>query len=575
MSSVEEKKSKKRKSLEKVEVSSEDTPGSEKKLKKKKKSKESSITDAISEEEESSGKSMPVGFEGKQKKGIFSDQVFAELPIGDKTKDALKELGFEKMTQIQAKSIPDALAGKDLLGAAKTGSGKTLAFLVPIVELLTKVNFTRKQGTGAIVISPTRELSLQIYGVLRDLIEQAGHPQTHGLVMGGANRKAEADKLIKGVNIIVATPGRLVDHLSNTKGFNYQRLQMLVIDEADRILDQGFEEDMHTIIKLVPKERQTILFSATQTKKVEDLARLSIKGTPVYVGVHDEDTAATVAGLQQGYVTCPSEKRFQLLFTFLKKNKNKKVMVFFSSCNSVQFHSELLNYIDIEVQAIHGKQKQQKRTTTFFQFCKQDKGILCCTDVAARGLDIPDVDWIVQYDPPDDPKEYIHRVGRTARGTNNQGRALLFLLPEETAFLRYLRLAKVELNEYEFPSSKVANIGTQMTMLIEKNYYLNKSARDAYRSYLLAYASHSHKDIFKVLELDLQGVGKGFGFSVPPRVDLNLSARGPEKRGRNKLKKPMSADGGRKEKFGSSGHAFSADNPYGKRAEGDKRQFSR
>jgi ATP-dependent RNA helicase DDX18/HAS1 len=240
----------------------------------------------------------------------------------------------------------------------------------------------------------------------------------------------------------------------------------------------------------------------------------------------------------------------------------------------VQFHTELLNYIDIEVQGIHGKQKQQKRTTTFFQFCKQDKGILLCTDVAARGLDIPAVDWIVQYDPPDDPKEYIHRVGRTARGTTEEGRALLFLLPEETAFLKYLRAAKVSLNEYDFPSHKVANIGSQLTMLIEKNFYLNKSARDAYRSYLLSYASHQHKDIFKVLELDLAGVGKAFGFTVPPRVDLNLSARGPDKRGRNQLKKPPSAGGGRGDRFGSSGHAFSADNPYGKKAAGDKRQFS-
>ena len=230
---------------------------------------------------------------------IFSTQLFSELPIGEKTKAALLEMGFEKMTQIQAKSIPDCLAGNDLVGAAKTGSGKTLSFLIPIIELLTKVQFTRKQGTGAVIISPTRELSLQIYGVLRDLMEHAGYLQTHGLVMGGANRKAEADKLIKGVNILVATPGRLVDHLANTKGFNFQRLQMLVIDEADRILEQGFEEDMHTIIKLLPRQRQTILFSATQTRKVEDLARLSIQGTPVYVGVHDESATATVEGLQQ------------------------------------------------------------------------------------------------------------------------------------------------------------------------------------------------------------------------------------------------------------------------------------
>jgi len=179
----------------------------------------------------------------------------------------------------------------------------------------------------------------------------------------------------------------------------------------------------------------------------------------------------------QGYVSCPSDKRFLLLFTFLKKNRKKKIMVFFSSCNSVKFHAELLNYIDLPVMDIHGKQKQQKRTTTFFQFCKQTEGVLCCTDVAARGLDIPAVDWIIQFDPPDDPREYIHRVGRTARGATGKGRALLFLTPEETGFLRYLQAAKVTLNEYEFPSNKVANVQSQLTRLIEKNYYLNKSAR--------------------------------------------------------------------------------------------------
>merc|ERR1712060_864502 len=151
------------------------------------------------------------------------------------------------------------------------------------------------------------------------------------------------------------------------------------------------------------------------------------------------------------------------------------------------FHHELLNYIDLPVMCIHGKQKQTKRTTTFFQFCNADSGILLCTDVAARGLDIPDVDWIVQFDPPDDPKEYIHRVGRTARGTKGKGKALLFLLPEEIGFLRYLRTAKVPLNEYEYPKSKISNVQSQLEKLIEKNYYLRQSAKNAYRSYLLAY----------------------------------------------------------------------------------------
>ena len=159
---------------------------------------------------------------------IFSNELFGSLVISDKLKGAIRTMGFTKMTQIQSKSIPECLSGSDLVGAAKTGSGKTLAFLIPIIELLTKVQFTRKQGAGAIIISPTRELSLQIYGVLRDIMEHGQFPQTHGLVIGGANRKAEADKLVKGVNILVSTPGRLLDHLSNTRGFNYQRLQVRI-----------------------------------------------------------------------------------------------------------------------------------------------------------------------------------------------------------------------------------------------------------------------------------------------------------------------------------------------------------
>ena len=341
---------------------------------------------------------------------------------------------------------------------------------------------------------------------------------------------------------------------------------MLVVDEADRILAQGFEQEMHQIIKALPRQRQTVLFSATQTEKVADLARLSINTKPVYVGVDDEDTSSTVMGLDQGYIVCPSERRFLLLFTFLKRNKSKKIMVFFSSCNSVKFHAELLNYIDIPVMDIHGKQKQQKRTTTFFKFCRQGSGTLCCTDVAARGLDIPEVDWIIQYDPPDDPREYIHRVGRTARGVSGLGRALLFLIPEEIGFLKYLRAAKVALNEYEFQSSKIANIGSQLNRLIEKNYYLNKSGREAYRSYLLAYASYGLKEIFNVHELDLQGVAAAFGFSVPPRVDLNFSPRvGGRSDWRSRSKQGRIA---------GEGHAFSAERPYGERQGLDKRQFS-
>nr|CAH7728305.1 unnamed protein product [Callosobruchus chinensis] len=338
-------------------------------------------------------------------------------------------MGFTTMTEIQARSIPPLLEGRDLVGSAKTGSGKTLAFLVPSVELIYKLKFMPRNGTGVIIISPTRELSMQTFGVLKELMKY--HHHTYGLVMGGTARQTEAQKLSKGINILVATPGRLLDHLQNTPDFLYKNLQCLVIDEADRILEVGFEEEMKQIINLLPKRRQTMLFSATQNKKTDALTALALKKEPVYVGVDDSKAEATVSGLEQGYVVCPSEKRLLILFTFLKKNRKKKVMVFFSSCMSVKYHHELFNYIDLPVMCIHGKQKQTKRTTTFFQFCNAETGILLCTDVAARGLDIPAVDWIVQYDPPDDPKEYIHRVGRTARGEGKEKNAFC-LLPIST-----------------------------------------------------------------------------------------------------------------------------------------------
>jgi ATP-dependent RNA helicase DDX18/HAS1 len=173
-------------------------------------------------------------------------------------------------------------------------------------------------GTGVIIVSPTRELALQIFGVARELLEH--HSQTFGIVIGGANRRAEAEKLVKGVNLLVATPGRLLDHLQNTQGFVYKNLRTLVIDEADRILEVGFEDEMRQIVKMLPKEnRQTMLFSATQTTKVEDLARISLRPGPLYINVDHRKEYSTVDSLEQGYVIVESDMRFRLLFTFLKK----------------------------------------------------------------------------------------------------------------------------------------------------------------------------------------------------------------------------------------------------------------
>ncbi|KAH1356975.1 ATP-dependent RNA helicase [Aspergillus fumigatus] len=450
-------------------------------------------------------------------------QKFTELGLSEKTLKAINDMGFETMTEIQRRTIPPLLAGRDVLGAAKTGSGKTLSFLIPAVEMLSALRFKPRNGTGVIVVSPTRELALQIFGVARELCQY--HSQTYGIVIGGANRRAEAEKLMKGVNLLIATPGRLLDHLQNTQGFVFKNLKTLVIDEADRILEVGFEDEMRQIVKILPsEERQTMLFSATQTTKVEDLARISLRPGPLYINVDHRKEHSTVEGLEQGYVICEADKRFLLLFSFLKRNLKKKIIVFFSSCNCVKYHAELLNYIDLPVLELHGKQKQQKRTNTFFEFCNAKQGTLICTDVAARGLDIPAVDWIIQFDPPDDPRDYIHRVGRTARGTNAKGRSLMFLQPSEVGFLKHLKEARVPVVEFEFPANKIVNVQSQLEKLIGQNYYLNKSAKEGYRSYLQAYASHSLRSVFDVHKLDLVKVAKGFGFSTPPRIDIQLGA---------------------------------------------------
>lgn len=467
------------------------------------------------ESEEVTAGSSTLGFDSATSRSFES----LRDRVSDITLNAIERMGFKNMTEIQAKAIPPLLEGKDLRGTAKTGAGKTLAFALPVVELMSTLQFKPRNGTGAIIISPTRELSMQTFTVLTELMQERS--QTLGLIMGGADRKAEVEKLGKGINVLVATPGRLLDHLQHTPNFVYKNVVCLVIDEADRIFDVGFEEEMKQILRLLPKRRQTMLFSATKDNKTNELARLALNTEPLEVDVDSDKLQATVEGLEQAYLVCPADKRFVVLYTFLKKNRKKKVMVFFSSCMAVKFYYELLNYIDVPVLYIHGKQKQTKRTTNFYQFCNAESGILLCTDVAARGWDIPAVDWIVQYDPPDDPKEYIHRVGRTARA-GGRGNALLFIREEEIGFITYLKAHKVSVDCMDITWSKVANIQPQLEKLMSKNYFLNASAKEAFKGYVRAYDSHQHKDIFNIETLDLKKTAKCFGFEVPPFVDIGV-----------------------------------------------------
>ena len=425
---------------------------------------------------------------------FFSSTDFKDMSLTPQTIKALSNKGLITATEVQEKCIPIAMKGKNIMCTAKTGSGKTLAFLIPALEMLIRTDFSQSQGVGVIIITPTRELALQINQVAENLFLPCN--KKCGVIIGGGYRKKEVEKLLKGVNLLISTPGRLLDHLKNTSGFSCDNLCMLIIDEADAILKNGFEDEMKQILDILPKERQTMLFSATLNKKVENLNTLSMNSKPVFIKIKDRITdAPTLSNLDQGFIILPGDQKFLFLYTFIKKNTTKKIMVFFNSCSEVQFYSYLLNYVGIKVKEIHGDLNQRKREDIFNAFTEMESGVLLCTDIAQRGLDFPFVDWIIQYDIPLSPDEYLHRVGRTARGPDGTGKSLMMVLPNETDIVDRLIERKITLKEYEFKKDKLIDIQKKFEVLVSSNPALNSLAVDAYKSYIFVsyfYLIYSH-----------------------------------------------------------------------------------
>mmetsp|Transcript_35955 Transcript_35955/g.75190 ORF Transcript_35955/g.75190 Transcript_35955/m.75190 type:complete len:287 (+) Transcript_35955:1182-2042(+) len=253
------------------------------------------------------------------KNNMLTKHTFEILVLSKPTILKLLEQFYTHMTKIQSVGIPLQICGFDLLGSARTGSGKTIAFSIPIIEFVYTVKWLNQNGSAAIVLSPTRELTLQSYYVIRDLL--TFHSYSYGILMGGANKGTEEKKIKQGIAIIIATPGRLLDHLKGNKNFLFSNLQLLVIDEADRCLEIGFEEEMYEILKILPKNRQTILLSATQTKNVENLSRISFKKKPIYIGVDDLLETNSIPDIDQNFLVCKPEDRFILLISLLKKKK--------------------------------------------------------------------------------------------------------------------------------------------------------------------------------------------------------------------------------------------------------------
>ncbi|KAF2739965.1 DEAD-domain-containing protein [Polyplosphaeria fusca] len=443
---------------------------------------------------------------------------FSDLPLSEPTTQGLKSSHFAVMTDIQARAIPLALKGHDILGAAKTGSGKTLSFVVPVLENLYRLQHVGMDaGLGALIISPTRELAIQIFDVLR-LLGRHGHMFAAGLVIGGKSIEAEQQALTR-MNILVGTPGRILQHLSQTVAFNVDDLKMLVLDEADRILDMGFQRDVDAIIEYLPKDRQTLLFSATQSRKVSDLARLSLQD-PEYVSVHSEDRTATPKTLQQNYIICPLEDKLDTLWSFIQASKKSKILCFFASAKLVRFVYESFRHMQpgIPLLHIHGRQKQATRLDVTSKFSASKHSCLFATDVAARGLDFPAVDFVIQVDCPEDADTYIHRVGRTAR-YNREGRGVLFLAPsEEEGMLKRLETKKVPIEIINVRQKKRQSIKSQVMHMCFKDPALKYLAQKAFVTYAKSVHLQKDKEVFKLKEYDLEAFATSLGLPGAPRI---------------------------------------------------------
>lgn len=380
---------------------------------------------------------------------INSKQVvkFSDFPLSKKTLLGLQEAQYRQPTEIQRRTLGFALLGRDVLGAAKTGSGKTLAFLIPVLECLYRQQWTSVDGLGALIISPTRELAYQTFEVLRKVGKN--HDFSAGLVIGGKDLKLESEQ-IRHTNVVICTPGRLLQHMDQTAAFHASNLHVLVLDEADRILDMGFAQTLNAIVENLPETRQTLLFSATQTKSVKELARLSLK-EPEYVWAHEKAKFSTPASLEQSYVVCELHQKVNVLYSFIRNHLKKKIMVFFACCKEVQYLFRVFCRLrpGMPVLALHGKQQQMKRVEVYNDFLRKNTAVLFATDIAARGLDFPAVHWVLQFDCPEDADTYVHRVGRTARYKEG-GEALLLLLPsEEKGMLRQLLEKKVPVQKIQ------------------------------------------------------------------------------------------------------------------------------
>nr|XP_683832.2 probable ATP-dependent RNA helicase DDX31 [Danio rerio] len=548
------------------------------------------------------------------KEKVFTSNTFEELNLHPHLVATLhKVLNVSSMTSVQKQTIPVLMSGKDAVVRSQTGSGKTLAYGIPMVQFLQAIQpkVKRSDGPLAVVIVPTRELALQSFQMFQKLLR----PFTWivpGVLMGGEKKKAEKARLRKGINVLISTPGRLVDHIKNTLSIAFSAVRWLILDEADRILDLGFEKDLTVILNALNTagpDRQNVLLSATITEGLSRLASISMKD-PVSVHVSEgseetveacpqaapqalSDSYAVPERLQQHVVVVPSKLHLVCLAAFIlakcKFEQRQKLVIFISSCEAVEFLLNLFTAVLCEIPSntsskstsclnfyrLHGNMRQEERTEVFQEFSQCKTGILLCTDVAARGLDLPQVTWIVQYNPPVSAAEYVHRVGRTAR-IGAQGSSLLFLTPSETAFVDVLANHNISLSEMKmvdilstlmkderfkgrgkWDSKRSADAFEQevreRATLLQTDFenYVHASneslqtAKSALQCFLRAYTTYpsSLKHIFHIRMLHLGHAAKSFGLRDAPQglassISTNPANSKHSKKAKDKAKSP-------------------------------------
>ncbi|KAF2896552.1 hypothetical protein ILUMI_09602 [Ignelater luminosus] len=453
-----------------------------------------------------------------------------DVSLHGDVKNAISSLNFPTMTPVQAATIPLLLNMKDVAAQAVTGSGKTLAFLIPLLELLKRRGNEegwKPNKVGAIVISPTRELAIQTHAVLLQLLRSV-KGLTQVLLVGGNSVEQDVQQIKKnGMNIIVCTPGRLEDLLMRNKDLNLplavKSLEFLILDEADRLLDLGFQNCLDNILSYLPRQRRTGLFSATQTKEVQALIRAGLRN-PVTVTVTEKATQSTPVSLDNYYIITKNNGKLATLIVFLQERNVQKALLFLPTCACVDYWSSVLPNIFetkdfLPVMAIHGKMKE-KRKKVLDRFRTAIRGILICTDVMARGIDIPEVDWVLQWDPPASASAFVHRIGRTAR-QGQQGSALTLLLESEEAYVDFIernQRVKIKSLPDTTTESQVSELTEKLRSLQKSDRMIMEKATRAYVSHIKAYSKHECSLLLKVKELPLAAMASAYGLLQLPKM---------------------------------------------------------